>query len=148
MRTPLKLVVGGGRAGPRRVWDAVTAAWFEVEGMPLHGADVVTLNIDPGAQPDMIGDVARMPFRGGAFREVYFEHVPWAAFTGGNLVAIDESARVLLPNGRIVIETGGGVKPSLPVLRERMAALGFRNVRVTFRRDGSVRVSARLGGRR
>jgi hypothetical protein len=146
MRTSLKLVVGGGRAGPRRVWDPATEAWFEIEGMPRHGADAVTLNIDPDARPDIIGDVAHIPFGSGTFREVYFEHVPWGAFTGGNLMAIDESARVLRPNGRLVIETGGGVKPALAALRGRMAALGFRGVRVTLRRDGSVRISGRMGG--
>jgi hypothetical protein len=30
------LIVGGGRGGSIRVWDAVTEAWYELSAMPRH----------------------------------------------------------------------------------------------------------------
>ena len=53
-----------------------------------------------------IGDIRAAPFRSGTFGEVFFERVPFTAFTGESVHAIDEAARVLRPGGRIVIQTG------------------------------------------
>jgi hypothetical protein len=142
----LKLVVGGGRAGPMRIWDSVTETWYEIEGMPEPRSRAVKLNIDPDARPDVIGDINRAPFKSQAFVEVLFEKVPWDTFTGENLGAINESARILKPGGRLVIETGSGVRSCLAAFRERMDELGFRNIRVTQKRRGGVRIAGRLGG--
>jgi SAM-dependent methyltransferase len=145
MTTVRKLVVGGGRAGGTRVWDPATEAWYDIPGMPKPRSKAIKLNIDVDARPDVVGDINRAPFANQAFGEVLFESVTWEAFTEDNLGAINEAARVLQPAGRLVIETGGGMRARLPALRRRMNALGFMSIRVTERANGGIRISGRLG---
>jgi hypothetical protein len=139
--TGKELVVGGGRAGPVRVWDPDTEAWYDLAGMPRHPeGKVVTLNTDPDARPDVVGDINRAPFRDGAFAQVYFEHVEWTSFTGSKLTALDESARMLQSSGQLVIETGSGVRPHLRAVRGRMRELGFKYLRITEQKGGRIRI--------
>ncbi len=92
----------------------------------LHGARVVTLDIDPTLRPDVIGSVFELPFEDGAFDAAacfqMLEHLPFERF----VPALKEMLRV----------SRGGMALSLPVwslaLRGR---LGGRNPR----KDGLVR---------
>ncbi len=123
----LRLVVGGGSA----------------RGFPKLGLGDVSLNIDPDSLPDVLGDINRAPFAPGTFATVYLEKVPYHAFSGQNVRAIEEMARVLQWGGRLVIETG-----NLAPLDEIVPALrgaGFRYVRITDK--GYLRITARRGGR-
>jgi len=119
-------VVGGGRA----------------PDFPRSRPGDISLNIDAGALPHVQGDVLRVPFSSGRFQEVYFEKVPYQAFTGPNLGAIKEVARILVPGGRVVIETGG--KAPLSEIRLALRQAGFRYIRVMHK--GYLRLTARLGG--
>jgi hypothetical protein len=140
------LVVGGGRAAPTQVWDEATGAWYGIAAMPHRRSRAVKLNIDPDARPDVMGDISRAPFADRVFERVVFENVTFEAFTGENLQALDESARLLCPSGQLAIETGAGVARHLPAVRSRLAKLGFRRIRVTERPRGGFRISGRLGG--
>ena len=81
-----RLVVGGGRR----------------PGFPKLKRSDLSLNIDARTLPDVQADAAALPFASGLFSEVYYEKVPFAAFTGSQAVAIAEAARVLKPGGRLV----------------------------------------------
>jgi SAM-dependent methyltransferase len=141
------LVVGGGRASPIRVWDAETEAWYELSAMPRHPRGrFITLNLDLDARPDVVGDINKAPFANRSFVRVYFENVEWASFTGVNLGAIDESARILTSGGRLVIETGSGVRPHVEALKQRMREMRFHFIRVTELKYGRIRVSGRRRG--
>ena len=138
------LVVGGGRAGPLSVWDAETETWYPISSMPHHPRGrFITLNRDFAARPDVVGDINRSPFASRTFIRVYFEKVEWASFTGRNLGAIDESARLLRDGGRLIIETGSGVRPQLPSITQRMSETGFRYVRVSGMKYGGIRITGR-----
>jgi len=106
-----RLVVGGGHA----------------PGFPPSKAEDVSLNVDAEAMPDVVGDIAHAPLASGIFDEVYFEKVPFGAFTGGNSIALREAARVLCPGGRVVIEPGWAAP--VPEIRAAMREAGFRYVR-------------------
>jgi hypothetical protein len=90
------------------------------------------------------GDINRAPFRSGAFREVYFEKLPYDAFSGDHIGAIQEVARLLEPGGRLVIETGSAAPlvEILTALRES----GFKYLRVT--QKGYLRITGRQRGTR
>jgi len=120
----MRLVVGGGRA----------------RSFPKLKPDDISLNIDADALPDVQGDISRPPFRSGAFHDVYFEKVPYGAFTGDNIGAIKEVARILQSGGRLAIETGSLVPKVLLVAALKEA--GFQYVRITEK--GYVRITARL----
>ena len=138
------LVVGGGRAGPIRVWDVETEAWYELSPMPRHPRRrFVTLNLDFDAQPDVIGDINKAPFASQSFDRVYFENVEWASFTGDKLGAINESARLLIDGGQLIVETGLGVRPHLDAIKQRMRETSFRFIRMTELKYGKIRVSGR-----
>lgn len=138
------LVVGGGRAGPIRVWDAETEAWYELSAMPRHPRGrYVTLNLDLDARPDVVGDINKAPFASQSFARVYFENVEWMSFTGDNLGAINESARLLIEGGQLILETGSGVLPHLDAIKQRMREMGFHFIRVTELKYGRIRVSGR-----
>lgn len=138
------LVVGGGRAGALSVWDAETENWYPILAMPRHPQGrYITLNRDFAARPDVVGDINRSPFASRTFIRVYFERVEWTSFTGKNLGAINESARLLLDGGQLIIETGSGVRPQLPSLTQRRHETGFRFVRVSILKYGSIRISGR-----
>ena len=138
------LVVGGGRAGPLRVWDAETDAWYELSAMPRHPRGrYVTLNLDLDTRPDVVGDINKAPFASRSFSRVYFENVGWMSFSGGNLGAINESARLLMDGGQLIIETGSGVRPHLNEIEQRMRETGFHFIRVTELKYGRIRVSGR-----
>ncbi len=125
-----RLVVGGGRAYPEN----------------LRPGDV-TLDVRTAARPNVCGDIARAPFRSGTFDEVYFERVPFTAFTGRNLGALDETARLLRPGGRLVIETGR-IAPVNEIVAGLRAA-GFHSVTVIRRGlalAAALRIEAALGG--
>jgi hypothetical protein len=60
-----------------------------------------SLNIDADALPDVMGSIGRASFATGVFDEVYFEKVPYNAFTGEAVSALSEVERVLRPGGRM-----------------------------------------------
>lgn len=138
------LVVGGGRAGCIRVWDAETEACYELSAMPRHPRKgYVALNLDWEARPDIVGDINQAPFASQSFARVHFENVEWTSFTGDNLGAINESARLLIDGGQLIVETGSGVRPHLNAIRQRMREMGFQFIRVTELKYGKIRVSGR-----
>jgi RHS repeat-associated protein len=104
-----RLVVGGGRA-------------FATEGLPGD----LSLNVDFSADPNVVGDISSAPFKSGSFNSIYFEKVPFQAFTGGNAEALSEAARLLQPGGELAIETG----PAAPVaeILQNLQELGFENI--------------------
>jgi SAM-dependent methyltransferase len=115
--------------------------------MPRHPRGrFITLNLDLDARPDVVGDINKAPFANRSFVRVYFENVEWASFTGVNLGAIDESARILTSGGRLVIETGSGVRPHVEALKQRMREMRFHFIRVTELKYGRIRVSGRRRG--
>lgn len=139
-----RLVVGGGRAPARCVFDASLGGFVELEKFPdLKPADV-SINIDIDAVPHVVADINRAPFADAVFREVYFEKVPFKAFTGPKVGAIKEAARILQPGGRCVIETGS-VAPAEQI-KAAMREAGFKYIRVTDKRH--LRITGRLGGRK
>lgn len=107
----------------------------------LRSGDL-SLNIAHAAQPHVLGDIASAPFQPGQWRTVFFERVPFPSFTGNNLDALSEAARVLCPGGRLVIETGSAAP--LQEITTRLRGLGFTNIRVTGR--DFLRITAALGG--
>jgi hypothetical protein len=109
---------------------------------PRLKAEDISLNIKLEAMPHVVGAINRAPFRDSAFEEVYFEKVPYEAFTGDNLGAIIEVVRVLAPEGRLVIETGRDVPISQVVAAMRRA--GFKYIRITDKKF--IRISGRLRG--
>ena len=125
MRKPLRLVVGGGRAAT----------------FPALRAEDISLNIARTARPHVLGDIASAPFQEGLLRTVFFERVPFPAFTGRNSGAFSEAARMLRPDGRLVIETGSAapLNEIVTILR----VVGFTNIRVTGR--NFLRLTAVLG---
>ena len=137
-------VVGGGRAGSIRVWDAETEAWYELSAMPRHPRrGHVSLNLDFDARPDVVGDINKAPFASQSFARIYFENVEWTSFTGDNLGALIESARLLILGGQLIVETGSGVRPHLDAIKQRMRETGFQFIRVTEVKYGRIRVSGR-----
>jgi Flp pilus assembly pilin Flp len=114
-----RLVVGGGHA----------------PGFPHLGPDDVSLNLDShfdgsSAIPDVRGDAVQAPFRDGSFGEVYFERVEPAAFTGDRIGSIAESARVLEPGGRLIIETGEMTQQQIDEVVRAMQDAGLGEVEV------------------
>lgn len=59
----------------------------------------ISLNISRSADPHVLGDIARPPFRDNAFGKVYFECIPYDAVSGENLGALDQTMRILRPGG-------------------------------------------------
>jgi hypothetical protein len=121
-----RLVVGGGHAPT----------------FPLLGKADVSLNIDPVARPDVLGDIALAPFQSASSREVYFERLPFTAFTGPNIGALSESARILQPGGRLAIETG--IAAPVAEIVAGLRAAGFTNINVDSL--GLLRITAVRGG--
>jgi hypothetical protein len=122
---PLRLVVGGGRAA----------------GFPAAAAGDVSLNIVRGASPTVVGDIANAPFKA-AFGEVYFERVPFTALTGPNIKAIAETARILQPGGKLIIETGIGVRPFIGEVFQALGKAGFKVLE--YAEEGGVKIVAEL----
>ena len=121
-----RLVVGGGRS---------------VKFPTLGNADI-SLNIDPVANPDVLGDIASAPFKSASFDEVYFERVPFPSFIGANIEALSESARLLHCGGQLVLETG--IAAPVDEIVARLRAVGFIGIDVA--RLGLLRFTAVLGG--
>lgn len=109
---------------------------------PRLRATDISLNIDADALPHVQGDIQRSPFAATAFGEVYFEKVPYDAFTGPNRGAIKEVARLLEPGGRLVIETGS--KAPLTEIQAVLRQAGFKYIRAGYK--GFLRITARRGG--
>jgi hypothetical protein len=121
-----RLVVGGGRSAT----------------FPTLGNADISLNIDPVARPDVLGDIASAPFKSTSFDEVYFERVPFPSFTGPNIEALGESARLLRWGGQLVLETGTAAPVNENVAHLR--AVGFVSINVAHL--GLLRITAVLGG--
>ncbi len=114
---------------------------------PALGAVDVSLNIAPDVRPHVIGDIAATPFQEDSFTGVFFERVPFTAFTGRNIGALTETGRVLIPGGRLLLETGIAAQPDQIV--DGLAAAGcvdIEVVRVAHRSAFFLRVSAGLSG--
>lgn len=124
-----RLVVGGGH---RRDFP------------PLKACDV-SLNINPEHEPDIVADVARIPLEDASVDSVYFEHMPYPAFTGRRRGGLGEAVRVLKPGGRLRILTGPGA-PRREITSE-LRRLGCVGVVVLERRDGALSIRARRGRR-
>jgi hypothetical protein len=120
-----RLVVGGGRA----------------PGFPVAAPGDLSLDISPAALPDILGTIAQPPFRAGAFLSIYFERVPFMAFTGRYAGALVEAARILQPGGQLVIDTG--IAAPERAIVETLHAAGF--VDVVVERAGLSHISARRG---
>lgn len=122
----LRLVVGGGRAA----------------AFPTLQSGDISLNIARAAQPHILGDITSVPLQPGQWRTVFFERVPFPSFTGNNIDALSEAARVLCPGGRLMIETGSAAP--LQEITTRLRVLGFTNIHITGR--NFLRITATLGG--
>jgi hypothetical protein len=109
---------------------------------PTLGKAEISLNIDPGASPDVLGDIASAPFKSASFDEVCFERVPFPSFTGLNIDALSESARLLHWGGQLVLETG--IAAPVDDIVARLRAVGFVGIDVA--RLGLLRFTAVLGG--
>jgi hypothetical protein len=121
-----RLVVGGGRS----------------VHFPILGKSDISLNIDPVANPDVLGDIASAPFKSASCDEVYFERVPFLSFTGPNIEALSEVARLLSLGGQLGLETG--IAAPVDEIVARLRAAGFIGIDVA--RLGLLRVTAMLGG--
>jgi SAM-dependent methyltransferase len=86
------------------------------------------------------GDINRAPFASEVFDVLCFEKLPYDAFTGANIGAIKEVARILRQGGRLVIETGRLVP--VEAVRTAMREQGFHYVQITDK--GFIRSSGRL----
>jgi hypothetical protein len=82
----------------------------------------VFLNYDPRESPDILADIRRgVPdIPDSHFSEVYFEDVPNSLLKETPPLALNESYRILGPNGTLRITTGQDIGPE-----ERAAALGY-----------------------
>ncbi|MFC7534589.1 RHS repeat-associated core domain-containing protein [Actinoplanes sp. GCM10030250] len=123
--TALRLVVGGGRTS----------------GGGAEVAGDVSLNIARDASPRIVGNVANIPFRAGTFKSLFFERMPYDAFTGEKIGALRQAARVLQPGGQLTIETGSEA-PAGEIVAE-LQRLGFTNI---FKQEeAALYISATLG---
>ena len=123
---PSRLVVGGGRAA----------------AFPALRVEDISLNMARAAQPHVLGDIAVAPFQTGQLSAVFCERVPFTSFTGRNIGALNEVARILRPGGRLVIETGSAAP--LNDMVTRLRTVGFINIHIAGR--NFLRVTATLGG--
>jgi len=123
-RGPSRLVVGGGSA----------------PGFPSTPAGSISLNVDPAANPGIVGSIGNPPVEPGTFTEVYYENVPYTAFTGGNAGAIGATGQVLSPGGQLIIDTGSAVP--IGEVQSLLQANGFSNIQVGRSPTGGVRITA------
>lgn len=112
-------------------------------GGPFVRAGEMSLNTDPAARPDVLGDILVTRFPDRSFERVRFERVPFTAFSLNRAGALGEAARILAPGGRIEIETGI-LMPVEQVMRE-MPAAGFKDVQLTLMQPGGWSVSGVRG---
>jgi hypothetical protein len=102
----------------------------------------LSLNISPAAMPHVLGTIERAPFRAGAFPALYFERVPFMAFTGRRVGALTEAARILRPVGLLVIETG--IRAPEEEMVDALRGAGFADI--ITQRTALIRIEARRGG--
>jgi RHS repeat-associated protein len=122
-----QLVVGGGRSMNYRGQGPMPE---------LHPGDV-SLNIDPGAEPDIVGSIGSAPqIPTGSFHSVFFERLPYTEFTGENAGALAEAARVLRPGGRLFIRTGIYAESFRSEILGNLGRAGFRDVSFAQRNQG------------
>ena len=126
---PGRLVVGGVRNRVGKYANAPT---------PQPGDTV--LNTDPLAGAEVQADLQTRPFNGTKFTEVYFEYVPYDAFTGANIGGLIEAGRLVKPGGRLIIETGPGAVETLPEILKTLENLGFKTP--TVQESPIVRITA------
>lgn len=112
-----RLVVGGGRA---------TEYGTHKAPMPALEPSDLSLNIDPLAMPDVLGDAGAMKFPSQSFREVFFECIPKDVLTSNNGAALRETLRVLKPGGKVSILTGG--RADGYAIRAMMESMGYKDV--------------------
>jgi hypothetical protein len=121
-----RFVVGGGRAA----------------GFPSLRADDVSLNIAASATPHVLGDIAFAPFGRASCDTLYFERMPFPAFTGGRIDALAEPARLLRPGGRLIIETGWAAPIEQIVARLQAERFIIVTVEQDHEQGGLLRITA------
>lgn len=81
-------------SGARKVLEIGPGGGVLTQTLRDHGVEVVTLDIDPGIRPDVVGDALDLPFEDGSFDAVVafevLEHVPFMFFKA----ALEEMGRV------------------------------------------------------
>ena len=122
-----RLVVGGGHRAD----------------FPALGPCDVSLNIREDHLPDIVADVACIPLEDASMDEVYFEKMPYFAFTGSRIQGLREAVRVLKPGGQLLIETGIAA-PDEEIVGE-LRRLGCVGLVVQAPGTGPLSVRARRG---
>jgi RHS repeat-associated protein len=123
-KAPGRLVVGGGRA----------------PGFPDVPQGSTTLNIRASANPDTVGSISNPPYEPGQFSEVYYEYVPYTAFTGENAEAIAATSRIMSSGGRLIIDTGS--RCPIQEVQSLLEENGFSNIQIVRDAKGGVTITA------
>lgn len=126
--TKARLVVGGGQA----------------EGFPDLEPGDLSLNIDPEADPHIIGDIRNVDL-GDQFDEIFFERVPYTAIDEN---AIQNSAKHLVPGGELSIITGSGAFDVQDQMNRNLTDAGFTNIQwdTDYGPGSPTIINANLGG--
>jgi S1-C subfamily serine protease len=103
-----RLVVGGGRASH----------------MPPLSRRDDSINITADDRPGKVGDIATTKSPAGHYQEVFFEGVPFPAFTGAAISALAESMAALRVGGTLIIWSGVRAAPDVPDIVAQLRRLG------------------------
>lgn len=101
---------------------------------PFKRAGDVTIDVNPAVRPQIVGSISSPPLRDGSVREIYWERMAYQEFTGKNIGALNEAARILVPGGRLDIRTG--ILAPFGEITRGLQAAGF--VKIVVRRNGDI----------